>query len=70
MSGVAMTRQELGSLLNLLLEGERAGAKLLSAWLDELPRLEASGARRALQKMRDSHLSNVARCEKLAAPAL
>jgi nitronate monooxygenase len=33
-----MTREELHSTLNLLLECERAGAKLLSAWLDELPR--------------------------------
>lgn len=32
-----MTREELGSLLNVLLEAERAGAKLLAAYLDELP---------------------------------
>jgi nitronate monooxygenase len=33
-----MTPEELHSTLNLLLECERAGARLLSAWLDELPR--------------------------------
>ena len=140
-SDTTMTREELGSLLNLLLECERAGARLISAWLDELPRgsdfydrlrevqgdearncavlihylLEAeavpgtkigefylkglavrdwherleflnrgqlwvarritaalarmrpSGARKALQEMRDSHLANVAHCEELAA---
>jgi nitronate monooxygenase len=32
-----MARGEFGRLLNLLLEAERAGAKLLSAYLDELP---------------------------------
>lgn len=32
-----MPRDELGRLLNLLLEAERAGAKLLAAYLDELP---------------------------------
>jgi hypothetical protein len=30
-------QDELGRLLNLLLEAERAGAKLLAAYLDELP---------------------------------
>jgi nitronate monooxygenase len=33
----AMTREEYGALLNQLLEAERAGAKLLAAYLDELP---------------------------------
>jgi hypothetical protein len=33
----AMQQQELGRLLNLLLEAERAGAKLLAAYLNELP---------------------------------
>src|SRR3954451_24568125 len=33
----SMTDKELGELLNLLLEAERAGAKLLAAWLAELP---------------------------------
>ena len=32
-----MPREELGRLLNLLLEAERAGAKLLAAYLRELP---------------------------------
>jgi nitronate monooxygenase len=32
-----MTPEEYGSFLNLLLECERAGAKLLSAYCDELP---------------------------------
>jgi nitronate monooxygenase len=32
-----MPREEFGRLLNLLLEAERAGAKLLAAYLNELP---------------------------------
>jgi nitronate monooxygenase len=32
-----MTREEYGRLLNTLLEAERAGAKLLAAYADELP---------------------------------
>ena len=32
-----MGREELAALLNLLLEAERAGARVLSAWLDQLP---------------------------------
>ena len=32
-----MTAQEYGTFLNKLLEAERAGAKLLSAYLEELP---------------------------------
>jgi hypothetical protein len=32
-----LSREELGRLLNLLLEAERAGAKLLAAYIDELP---------------------------------
>lgn len=32
-----MAKDEFGGLLNLLLEAERAGAKLLAAYLDELP---------------------------------
>lgn len=31
-----MTQAERGGFLNLLLEAERAGAKLISAYLDEL----------------------------------
>lgn len=134
-----MPRQELGRLLNLLLEAERAGAKLLAAYLNELPlgtaewvglhevqrdeahncavlihylleaevapstatgdfyckgleisgwrerleflnrgqrwvarriaetlpRIAPSGAKSALQEMRESHLANIARCEQL-----
>jgi nitronate monooxygenase len=33
----SMPSEEYGALLNRLLEAERAGAKLLSAYLDELP---------------------------------
>ncbi|HEX2492675.1 MAG TPA: DUF6306 domain-containing protein, partial [Steroidobacter sp.] len=32
-----MPQEEFGRFLNLLLEAERAGAKLLAAYLDELP---------------------------------
>ena len=32
-----MTQEEYGRLLNTLLEAERAGAKLLAAYVDELP---------------------------------
>lgn len=32
-----MQQEELGRFLNLLLEAERAGARLLAAYLDELP---------------------------------
>ncbi len=32
-----MTREEFGALLNTLLEAERAGARLLAAYLDEAP---------------------------------
>ena len=34
----SMTLEEYGAFLNQLLEAERAGAKLLSAYLDELPK--------------------------------
>lgn len=37
-----MTPEEYGAFLNLLLEAERAGAKLLSAYLDELPQDSAN----------------------------
>lgn len=40
-----MTQDELGALLNVLLEAERAGAKLLAAWLDELSPSSALYAR-------------------------
>jgi hypothetical protein len=32
-----LTSEELGRFLNLLLEAERAGARLIAAYLDELP---------------------------------
>ncbi|MGD9954321.1 MAG: DUF6306 domain-containing protein, partial [Burkholderiales bacterium] len=32
-----MSHEEFAALLNELLEAERAGARALSAWLDELP---------------------------------
>ena len=35
--GTRMPVQELARLLNLLLEAERAGARVLAAYLDELP---------------------------------
>ena len=34
---LTMPREEYGRLLNTLLEAERAGAKLLAAYVDELP---------------------------------
>lgn len=36
-ASLAMPREEYGRLLNTLLEAERAGAKLLAAYVDELP---------------------------------
>jgi hypothetical protein len=36
-STAAMSRAEYGAFLNTLLEAERAGAKLLAAYVDELP---------------------------------
>lgn len=36
-TALPMTRHEYGLLLNALLEAERAGAKLLAAYLNELP---------------------------------
>ena len=43
-----MSPEEYGRLLNLLLECERAGAKLLSAYCDELPAGSALHGRLAL----------------------
>ena len=40
-----MEREALAALLNELLEAERAGARALSAWLDELPVESAAWAR-------------------------
>lgn len=46
-----MTRVELGTFLNTLLEAERAGAKLLAAYVDELaPSSEVFEALRAVQR--------------------
>jgi len=46
-----MGREELAALLNVLLEAERAGARVLSAWLDELPVESAAWPRlRAVQR--------------------
>lgn len=39
-----MSREEYGHLLNMLLEAERAGAKLLAAYLNELPADADAGA--------------------------
>ena len=36
-ASLTMPREEYGRLLNTLLEAERAGAKLLAAYVDELP---------------------------------
>ena len=52
-----MKPDEYADLLNLLLECERAGAKLLAAYIRPSP------ARAALQEMCDSHLANSARCD-------
>jgi nitronate monooxygenase len=46
-----MNAAELGALLNVLLEAERAGARLLAAYLDELPPQSDLSARlRAVQR--------------------
>lgn len=44
-AGDRMRREELAALLNELLEAERAGARALSAWLDELPAESAAWPR-------------------------
>ena len=42
---------DYGELLNVLLEAERAGAKLLAAWADELPTTSTLGEKlRAMQR--------------------
>jgi hypothetical protein len=47
----SMTKDEYGRLLNVLLESERAGAKLLSAYCDELPlESDAWAVLRAIQQ--------------------
>jgi nitronate monooxygenase len=46
-----MTDEEFGAFLNQLLEAERAGAKLLSAYLDEMPTgCDAWGQLRLVQR--------------------
>jgi hypothetical protein len=57
-SSLPMTRSELGSLLNLLLECERAGARLLAVYSDELPR--RSRASVALRKVQRDEAANCA----------
>jgi len=48
---IQMPRDEFGRLLNLLLEAERAGAKLLAAYLDELsPQSDAWVRLRVIQR--------------------
>lgn len=53
-----MTSAELGALLNLLLEAERAGARLLAAYLDELQ--PGSALFERLQKVQRDEASNCA----------
>ena len=57
-STAAMSRAELGTLLNTLLEAERAGAKLLAAYVDELP--PESSAWSALRKVQRDEAHNCA----------
>jgi len=46
-----MTREEYGALLNVLLESERAGARLLREYVEQLPRdSELRGALHAIQR--------------------
>jgi hypothetical protein len=53
-----MAPDELGRLLNLLLEAERAGANLLAAYVRELP--PADGACRALDSVQRDEARNCA----------
>ena len=53
-----MTREEYGRLLNTLLEAERAGAKLLAAYLDEL--LPQSGEWDTLSEVQRDEACNCA----------
>jgi len=47
----AMSREEFGALLNTLLEAERAGAKLLAAYVNEAPPAsELQGVLKAVQR--------------------
>jgi len=56
MTAEPMHSSELGALLNALLEGERAGAKTLRAYLDELP--ERSAARERIRSIQLDEASN------------
>lgn len=53
-----MSPAEYGALLNVLLEAERAGARLLSAWMDELP--AQSSAWRKLHSVQRDEARNCA----------
>ena len=55
---MAMSRSEFGALLNTLLEAERAGAKLLAAYVAELP--PNSTAWTALHKIQRDEAHNCA----------
>jgi nitronate monooxygenase len=57
-STVALSRGEFGTFLNTLLEAERAGAKLLAAYVAELP--PQSTAWSALQKIQRDEAHNCA----------
>ena len=52
---LAMTNQELGTLLNTLLEAERAGARLLAVYLAQLPRGSALHAALADVQRDEAH---------------
>jgi nitronate monooxygenase len=53
-----MSREEFAALLNLLLECERAGARLLAAYLEELP--PGAGALDALRDVQRDEARNCA----------
>ena len=55
-----MTRAELGALLNELLEAERAGARLLSAWM-----AEAAPGSVLYQRLRDVQRDEARNCAVL-----
>jgi len=58
-----MTDQEMGELLNQLLEAERAGAKLLAAWLDDLaPESPLFAALRDVQRDEASNCAVLIEC--------
>jgi nitronate monooxygenase len=55
----AASLEEYGRLLNLLLECERAGAKLLAAYCDELPRESEFHARLSAVQRDEAHNCSV-----------